>query len=117
MARVALPITSPAVTGTNQPAATTANSAEGHFIAENDGHVLLEAANEDATATHAVTIVATAEPGGLKVENETVTLAKKGEDGAISLIRIPAAQVVGQSNGQTWVNVSSNEVKFRAYQT
>lgn len=115
MARVELPITSPSISGTNQPASTSGNAIENHYLAENDGLLLVEAINEDATATHTVTVHASAEPGGLKVENEVITLAKKGEAGAVKLLRIPTPQVVNQSNGQVYVDVSSNEVKFRVY--
>lgn len=115
MARVELPITATSVAGTSQPAAKTGNSTEGHFLAENDGSVVIEALNEDATATHTVTIHATAERGGLKVENEVVTLAKKGEAGAIKVIKVPAPQLVNQSSGQVFIDVASNEVKLRAY--
>jgi hypothetical protein len=117
MARVAIPITETSVAGVNQPTATTGNSSENMSLAENDGLILLEAFNENATATATVTIVANREEAGLKIENKVITLAKKGEAGGIQLIRIPAPQVVNQTTpaGQVFVNVSSNEVNFRAY--
>lgn len=116
MARIQLPITSVTLAGTNQPSATSGNTSENHYIGENDGLVVIEALNEDAAATHTVTVVASKEEsGGLKVENETVTLSKKGEAGAIKLIGPLPPAVVNQANGQVYVNVSSNEVKFRVY--
>jgi hypothetical protein len=115
MARVELPITTPAHAGTNIPAQTVGNSSENHFIKENDGLLILEAENADAAATHTVTIRANRSDSGFPVENNVVTLKKSGEAGAKQYIAVGNPSVVNQSNpaGQVFVDVSSNEVKFR----
>lgn len=116
MARVNLPITYLTTAGVNQAAQVTGNSTENHVISENAGKVFIEAENTNAAATATVTLVANKEePGGLKVENLAITLAKSGESGAKKLIGPLPPTVVNQNNGVVNVNVSSTEVKFRVY--
>lgn len=114
MARVELPITVGTLAGTNQPAVTAGNSSENNFIKENDGLLTIECINENASATTTVEFLAVKEePGGAKVENVKITLAKKGESGAIKLVSKLSPTVFNQSTGQVYVNPSSAEVKFR----
>ena len=111
MARIEIPTTQAVVTGVAAPAATPGNSSENHFIAGNDGKIILEVTNADAAATHTVTILTPAEAAGnIPIEDPVTTVAKSGT----SYIGPFRPQVCNQSNGQVYVNVNSSELKLRA---
>jgi hypothetical protein len=111
MARVEVPVTQVTLAGVEDPAAIAGNVSEGHFIANNDGHVWLTVENADAAATHKVTVITPGTAGGMGIEDDAVTVPKSGK---LKIGPFPP-QVFNQSNGQVYVGVDSAELKLRAF--
>jgi hypothetical protein len=111
MARVEVPVTQVTLQGVEDPASVAGNVAEGHFVANNDGHVFLVAENADAAATHKVTVITPGQSGGMGIEDDAVTVPKSGK---LKIGPFPP-QTFNQSNGQVYVGVDSAELKLRAF--
>lgn len=111
MARIEVPVTQVVLAGVEDPAATTGNVSEGHFIAGNDGRIAITVENADAAATHKVTVITPGTAGGMPIEDDAVTVPKSGK---LKIGPFPP-QVFNQSNGQVYLGVDSAELKLRAF--
>ena len=110
MPRVAIPITQVTDDGVVQPAQTDGDAANDHFLAFNDGRVMLEIST---TANDTVTIETPGVVGtGLAVADKDIAMV-----GTQTKVVGPLApQVYNQPNGQVYVNCGvSTTTKFRAY--
>lgn len=111
MARIEIPVTQSKVVGVERPAQVTGNSSENHFIANNDGRIVVEVENTSTEAAVKATFLTPAESGEVPVEDEAVSVPKE----KVYVVGPFAVATFNQSNGQLYINPESNKLKFRAY--
>lgn len=110
MPRTALTVTTIARTGTVQPSQEVGDVANGNSIAGNDGRILLEVKNDDASS-QTVTIPTPGTIDGLAIADLVVSLTA----GQTKLIGPLSPSTFNQSDGLLHVDPSDADLKFRVY--
>lgn len=111
MARVNIPVTRVAVGGTAPPAQVEADAAEDHTIDPGADAIILECENVGTVEAQTVTVRTPGTSGGMDVEELAVEVPKE----AVRLIRLEANSTFRQKDGKVYVDVSSADLRFRAY--
>ena len=112
MPRVQIPITTVAELGTSQPAATTGDAANDHYLAS--ANCIIECKNTSGGSLDVTFVTSFATAGGLTLQDNAISVGA----GAIKLVNLSAVasnyRQAGDSN-RIHVNVTSNSWEFRAY--
>lgn len=113
MPRVEIPVTQLTDAGVAPPAQTNGDATNDHYIAGNDGHIVLEIISTDAGA-QTVTILTPGNFGGLNVEDRVVAVPA----GATRYVSKLAPGLYNQADGSVYLDPSvSTNLKFRAFRT
>lgn len=111
MPRVEIPVTQLTDSGVAPPAQTNADATNDHYIAGNDGHIMLEIISTDGGA-QSVTILTPGTFGGLNLEDRTVSVPA----GQTRYVGRLAPGIYNQADGSIYLDPSvSTNLKFRAY--
>lgn len=105
MARVQIPVTTIARGGTALPSATTGDAANDHYIAGNDGQIILIATNTSGGAL-TITIQSAITVDGLAVDDVSLSIPA-GESRRFA-IGPPHVYNQPADNGYVYVDVTSN---------
>lgn len=111
MARTVIPITTIVPAGTAPPTQTAGNASEGNELGPNDGLLWLEIVNASTSTTLTATIVTQATEEGIAIEDEAIAVPKES-----TRLAGPFTPVIfNGKQSAIQVNVTSAELKFRAY--
>src|SRR5687768_5731021 len=115
MARTNIPITAIAETGTSQPAATTGDAANDHYI-DGGSNIIVECKNTSGGALVATFVTDYETPGGVPLADNEVSVTA----GAIKLVKLDSSQVrayyqQSADSNRIYIDVTSNSWEFRVY--
>jgi hypothetical protein len=111
MPRVEIPIVQITRAGVAPAAQVTGDATNDHYLAWNDGGVVLEVGNVDAGASHAATVITPGSVDSLAVADLTITVPASATRYAGPF---PPA-IYNQSDGTVQIDADGTNLRFRAF--
>jgi hypothetical protein len=113
MPRTAIPLTALSRVGVAPPAQTNGDSANGMYVAGNDGTVFIEIQNTDGSTKNVGFALFGNSVDGVTIPDKIIAVLS----GTTILAGPWPIRYYGQSDGSLWINpVAATTLKFRAYQ-